>query len=830
MFKKILIFFQIFAFIAMPIYCSMRVNAAELPPLPKLPNIIPLNFTSSLSVDEIKSVKKIRIGIISDYPSSQNQQLIQDLEKEIKSVLGLDYEVVFPKDSIITANGKLNDIQNKANSLLKSKNVNTIISIGYFSSTYLSNQKSSKKNIICAINIDSQKNKNSKINYVNNNFSAIKDIENFKKFVPFKKLIILTDSQFANIYPSYLKQISLALQKQDVNTKFLYADSDINSLLSSINDGSDAIYILPTNINSDKINEFISFANDSKIPVYSSSSEVGIKNGVLFASTPYNPNKIAKQTAINLQKILSGETPISVKSNINSEEKIAFNQETADKIGYLPDWKLRTETNVINSDKVDEDEGLTLSATIEESIKANLDILAKAYDVKASKKDINLAYSDYLPHIGGSVDYVHVGKSLQSIDSGDSQVDLFPADSLNITGKVSQLIYSDKVIANISIRKKVHEVKQIEDKQLKLDIATSTADVYMNLLKVKNIIKLQRNNLELLKSNLEQAKIKTNAGSANPAEIYRWNAEIASGKKSVLEVENQQEIAKTDLNRLLGRNLNGKISTKEVDISDPILLSTDGKFLNYLENPYKFRILKAYVIKKSIGDSPEIKQMDKMIQIKERELLAAKRDFWVPELGAESYVLGFTPKGGFSSNAIWFAGIRAALPTFDGGGKIAVYQKLKEELEGLKIQRQSLASKISERAQVALFNMAVAYPNIKLTNDASINTHKSLKIVLENYKTGTISYYDVINIQNLTLASDLLACNAKYEFISNLLQFQRSIGIINPAMDNADWKNWFAELEKFSIEDNAKTQTTANLKKDNSQVVTLNIVGENHAK
>lgn len=836
MIKKIIIYFQIFAYFVMPFQLWQSAYSAELPPLPKIPNIIPLNFSSSLSINEVKTVHKIKIGIISDCPSKENSQLITNLEKELKSVLGLDYEISFPKGSVLVANGQISDIHSKTNSLLKNKNIDTIISIGYFASSYLSQQKNLHKSVICAINLETQepnslKNK-AKVNFINTNFSIIKDTENFYNTIQFKNLTILTDSQFAKVYPNYLKQIEVSLKKHGVQTKFVNADTETNNLLNNIPKETDAIYILPININKEKMSEFISFVNDAKIPTYAYNGKDYIQSGVLFASNPYNNEKIAKQTAINLQKILAGETPVSLKSDINSEEKVIFNQETADKIGYLPDWKLRTEANVVNTDKEDEDSALTLSATIEQAVKANFDILAKAYDVKASKKDINLAYSDFLPHVGGSVDYLHVGKSLQNIDFMGSQIELFPADTLNLTGKVSQLIYSDKAFANISIRKKAYEVKQIEDKQLKLDIATSAAATYMNMLKVKNVIKLQRNNLELLKANLEQATVKKKIGSANPAEVYRWNAEIASSKKDVLETETQQDIAKTDLNRILSRPLNARISTKEIDISDPLLLSNDVKFLKYIENPYKFRTLKAYVIQKSINDSPEIKQMDKMIQIKERELLAAKRDFWTPEISAQSYLMGFTPKGGFSSNAIWFAGISAALPSFDGGGKIAVFQKYKEELEGLKLQRQSLASKISERAQVALYNLATAYPNIKLTNDASFNTHKALKIVLDNYKTGTISYYDVINTQNLALASDLLACNAKYEFISNLIQFQRSIGIVDPSMNGGDWKSWFDDLEKFSTEESAKLQTakTENSSKASNNIISLKNKGEHNAK
>ena len=792
--KKVFIIIQIISYLSFWGQISEKAYSADLPKMTIDPSIISIsssndspklpNISELLAANDTVQLRKIRIGIIVDNP--KNNQLINTFKGEIHTVLDNDYEVIFPTEGTLTANGQVNDINSKANLLLNDKNIDIIISLGEFASNYFNTRKSLSKPVISAINfpsdIGSQSgNLSTNLNFIPSHIPEENDLATFYRLVPFKNLTILVDEQVLKSFPRYAESLQTSAKGFKADSKVLAVNNNITAVINNIPSNSDAIYIssLPA-LTPENFQILVNCLNARKLPTFSYSGKDEVQKGILATAAPNNNQKIARQTAINIERILNGEKPSSIKSKIDFNPKLVLNQETAKKIGYLPDWKVKTEALLINNENTPSINALSISDAIKEAVTTNLDILANAHEVNASKKEINQMYSNFIPHIDSSIGYAHVGDSLQNINVMGASLDLLPADSMYGNAKVSQLIYSDKALAGITIKKRIYEAKQINNKEIKLDIAANTADSYINLLKINNFIKVQRSNLELLKSNLEQAKVRKMAGASNPGEIYRWQAEISSGKKNVLDIENQLDIVRTDLNRILNRQLSNELNTKDVELSDPILLTTNNNFIEYIENPYKFKFLRDFIIQKTIAESTEIQKLDKIIQAKERELLASKRDFWTPEVGAESQIIGFTPSGGFDNHAIWYAGVRANLPNFDGGAKIATYQKLKEELEALKIQRESVVTKINERSQIALLKVQNSYPNIKLTSDASINAHKSLDLLLDNYKKGTINVYDVINGQNTALSSDLLACNAKYDFISNLIEFQRSIGIVDP--------------------------------------------------
>ncbi len=78
---------------------------------------------------------------------------------------------------------------------------------------------------------------------------------------------------------------------------------------------------------------------------------------------------------------------------------------------------------------------------------------------------------------------------------------------------------------------------------------------YLNLLRAQTLERVQKENLELTRSNLELARVRQQIGISGPAEVYRWESQIATARKEVINANAQRNAAEIGVNRVLHQPL-----------------------------------------------------------------------------------------------------------------------------------------------------------------------------------------------------------------------------------------------------------------------------------
>ena len=94
------------------------------------------------------------------------------------------------------------------------------------------------------------------------------------------------------------------------------------------------------------------------------------------------------------------------------------------------------------------------------------------------------------------------------------------------------------------------------------------------MLQTKTIERIQRDNLRLTRSNLEIAQARVDLGAATRDEVFRWESQIATNRKDLIDasaLRNQAEIA---VNRILNRPIEESFLTEETALDDPELVSS----------------------------------------------------------------------------------------------------------------------------------------------------------------------------------------------------------------------------------------------------------------
>jgi outer membrane protein TolC len=481
---------------------------------------------------------------------------------------------------------------------------------------------------------------------------------------------------------------------------------------------------------------------------------------------------------------------------------------TARAIGVYPGWDVLTEAELLNEERDEIGRKLDISTAIGEALASNLDLAARARFVASGKYAVREAGSVLLPQIDLSA-------TGAIIDQDRAQASFGQAAERSVVGSVTatQILYSEPAWANYSIQENLQEVRGQDLRQLRFDIIQAAAAAYFNVLKAETFEKMQKQNLKRTRSNLELAQVRDAVGMAGPAEVYRWESEIATNRRTVIDAAAVRTLATMELNRLLHRSTEELIVTTEVNLEDFAPLSGQQELVEFLRDPRAFSILRSFMVEESYRNSPELAALDAAIAAQSRALSSATHSFWAPTLELQGRLghtflregAGTESSSGSSlpvdlppyNDTYWTVGLNLWFPLFQGGGKFARRSGASEELEQLRLERRALVERIEQRVRSSLHTVAASYAGINQARLAAEAAAKSLEVVENAYSRGAISILDLLDAQNVALVAELDAANAVYDFLIDHVAFQRAAGRFELLVTDEEQEAFFDRAREY---------------------------------
>ena len=452
---------------------------------------------------------------------------------------------------------------------------------------------------------------------------------------------------------------------------------------------------------------------------------------------------------------------------------------------------------------------LTLKSAVKEAMRSNLDLAASKRNVLAGSQDIRAARANLLPRLE-----INAGASIIDADrAGFGNAER----TIQWGGSLTQSIYSEKAWSNLAIQKHLQKTRKQERATLKLDVTRNVAIAYLNLLKAQTVERIQRENLRLSRDNLALARVRRQIGTSGPGEVFRWEAQIANSRRDLIASAAQRNQAEIAVNQLLNRPQEEAFVAAETALADKGLLSSEKKFRDYLNNPFRFRVFREFMVREGIAAAPEIKQINAALRATKRQMASNKRSLYLPSVGLSASVTHrffqdgegsepteFPPLPGggeidFPSpnNLDWMVGLQAKLPLYEGGARYAAIDKSEHEYGKLRLEKKSVKTKIEQRIRSALHRAGASFPAIQLSRDAANAARGNLEVVSDAYSRGAASIITLLDAQNQALVADLAAANAVYEFLSDLMEVERAVGRFGFFTSSDDRQRFFSRLDAF---------------------------------
>ncbi len=781
--------------------------------------------------------KVVRVGVVFDGDASVTTQLFEQIKGEILTLTEGEFDVRFSDQDILSGDWSETGIQATIDTLLADPEVDLILALGVVASQTFCCRSELSKPVIAGFVIDAELQnlpeldgasgvKN--LNYLAFPSTFERDIDLFLEIVPFEKLTLIFNRWFVEAVPKLGEQLRRAADRRGLGFDIVAIGDSVDEGLASIPDDAEAVYVAPLlHLPDSERLRFIEGINAKELPSFSIFGVAEVANGLLAGQRDgafYD--RLSRRIALNVQRILLGEDAGEIPVNVPDRQRLTINMATARKINAYPAWHLLTEADLLNEEP-DYRKVLSIEEAVELAIEANLDIAAKEREVAAGIQNVVRARSTYRPQISSGFSGVQIDSDRASSNFA-VQAERTWTGSLTLT----QLLYSEPALANIAVQGSAQLTREQELDQLRLDIAQEAMISYMNVLLSGTVEEIRKSNLDVSRSNLELARVRRSVGTAGPGEVYRWESEVATARRDLVDSRASTYQAKIALNRLMHERLEEGYRTEDITLeqlldtplSQPTaaeaaveaasaprspreqlsLFRSRDQVLPYIGTQLHFEIFRQFMVDEGLGRAPELMQLDSAIELQKRLLLSARRSFWSPEVALQGQLDHVLERDGEGADLLsevedtsWSFALQATLPLYSGGSRSADVIEAEETIANLELQRAALAERLDQLIRSNLYLTNAAFSGIALSQQAADAATKNLELVTDAYSRGAVDVLDLIDAQSASLSADLAAASALYQFFIELINVERSVNWFEFMRTPQEQAAWFSRLQKF---------------------------------
>jgi len=616
------------------------------------------------------------------------------------------------------------------------------------------------------------------LNYLTAYANFAGDLDTLARITPYKNLVIFVDAALSSAIPALRDAAYAASDARGINLLEVLHDGIDHRLMNRVPADTDAIFIagLPRMPPAD-FALLVEAINEAGLPSYGFAGVADVETGLLVTdSEPRDVDRQARLNALNMQAVMLGGRAEDQQTTSETREQLTINMATARRIGLSPSFDVLNDAVLLNQDEdaLGQQYGIVEIARL--ALEQNQDLQAEGFGVQASLAEIARARSNLLPQVGVSAGY------LLRRDSPTVAAGLLAERSTDAAISLNQLIYSDSASANLKIQKELQRGRLASLQEFRLDVIQAATTSYYTVLNARSQLAVQANNLKITRANLELAEDRVSLGTSTPADIYRWQAEVARAQILVLNARAALNQSWDTLNRILHGPQGTRFAIKEASYDEPFVMER-AEFDQLVKSPADYARFSRFYIDRALRQAPELEQLNAQIVAKRRELTSQRRAYWLPDFTVGGQYtsnlsqsgLGAGPTAGEDLND-WSVGVQATLPLFSGGLKKANVSRASFELRQLESLRASTEERVEEQVRNQLHATRAAYAQIALTATAAEASAKNFDLVSDAYARGTVTVIALLDAQDTALAASAAAAESLYNFLITIMSLQRAVG------------------------------------------------------
>lgn len=757
------------------------------------------------------SAETLKVGVICDGDTKEMNSLLALTQEEIRKLIPDTDNVEFVESLLKSGEWNNKTADQAIEGLLTDKNADVVLAVGPVVSHLLASRKKFSRPAMASQIINARMQGLTAVDGASaiDNFCFVdlgldfgRQIDRFQEIKIFRTLHLVVSPYLLEGIPQLVPFLAAEAEKRGVKLKTVTAVADLNRVALDL-EGAEAVYLAPLiDLTPDQRNQLILKINAMKIPSMTMLGRAPVENGV-FASNAMeiDTQKLARRLALNFQRLLLKENPSVFQTGFPQVERLTINMQTAREIGLFPTWEQMTDAILLNEEPDHVEKKISITQVVEMALTRNLQLLAKKQELNAGEQTINRARSNLRPKVSA------FGRQ-SMLDEDRAESIMTPAQhSTQMGADLMYVIYNEPARANIDMQKLFQAARREDERALLLNIIKDSALAYLNVLKAKTLQAIQRDNIEVTRSNLEIAKFREQVGMSGPAEVYRWEIQMASSRQAIIDASAMRKKAELALNQLLNSAQEEEFTTADCDVFSEVFFLDYSKVAPFIDNMHGYKIFRDFLVADTFAFAPEIQQIGKAVEAYQRAYKSAKRGYNHPTVALQGNFSRTLRESGvgdvkpampapFSSvfqypdKNDWFVGLNVSIPLHEGGDRPAAIKEAEANVKKLEKDRELLMQRLELNTRASLEDARASFSSIGLSQTRADYASRALELVQSAYTRGAVNILDLIDSQNAALVAREASTNAIFNFLSDFVKVCRAVGsfdfMLNPE-SNASW-------------------------------------------
>ncbi len=419
---------------------------------------------------------------------------------------------------------------------------------------------------------------------------------------------------------------------------------------------------------------------------------------------------------------------------------------------------------------------LTLEQAVRKALENNPDLAVDAPARAAATSGLAASRAGYLPRIDveqsvlGGNNPVYVFGTL--LTQRHFTADNFALPSLNAPGAQQNL--QTRLLAQQNIWDFGRTRRQTETARLGVEMADLGHEEHVRqtvlaVIEAYYAVSLAGESLEAARAAMtsseamvQQARARVDSGLAVEADLLRGQVYLASAKQQEIQARGRQELARAELNRLMGAPLDqAQGETAPLARAAYTLPSEDVLLAELRKRRPDYQRLQA-----------EVRQAELEVRGKQAQFL--------PTLGAFASWEADNPSFKEAGGSNWTAGLTLRWNVYAGGGDAALLRAARQRLEQKQLELRAMESAMEMEVHGALIQVRSAEQQVLAMQTAEAQSQESLRILRNRYEAGLATMTDLLSAETARSAASMALAAAIYDHRLSFAKVEFAAGVLGP--------------------------------------------------
>lgn len=361
------------------------------------------------------------------------------------------------------------------------------------------------------------------------------------------------------------------------------------------------------------------------------------------------------------------------------------------------------------------------------------------------------------PQLNAQGQYIRLAEGV-SFSSGGGGFGGSTADSKQVNLVLSQLI-------DISgVTRKTVEARRFQKLASETDVETQVNEIknlvrtqYYIVLQTRELVRVQEVELTSVRQRLQNARLREAAGDVARFDVLRLETDEKRSEQALLEAQRNYDLAKQQLNNLLGRSVGTEFEPVEVTALPQVALSADD------------------AVGVAQQQRPEVRSGAYLVQAADA-LVDVEAGGLKPSLNASAqYNRTIDPAPGQAAQSL-FGILSISFPVFDGGITRARTRAAREFEEQAELRLDQTKLSVSLDVRSALTQLETARKAYEVALSGLALARESLRLAGLRYDEQAGILLDVTVAQGELTRAEAAVVTARYQYLTAVAALQRALG------------------------------------------------------